>query len=144
MITFRVPLPPPSLRGNSRAHWSRKKKDADEYSERVWCAFNEQTGANCYDVWRNGRNTKPWKKARVHYEWRYAGVEPDHGNLGGHTKYLQDMLCMAPRGAAGRDRWYLGLVEDDRGITATYEAVKVKRRAEEAVVVTIECMEDGR
>lgn len=138
-VQFSVPLPPPSLRANSRAHWSRKKKDADEYSEDVFTDC-QALGARSTPVHAAKlRGILPMKAARVRYEWRHAGVAPDHGNLGGHTKYLQDILCMAPKNAKPTyKRWHLGLVEDDKGITAEYEAVKVKTKAEECVVITVE------
>lgn len=138
MITFTVPLPPPSLRANSRAHWATKKQDADAYSVLV--------GAWTYDSDINKKphyGTYPWEKAHVTYTWRSCGVQPDHGNLGGNTKYLQDILCMAPRSAAGRDRWYLGLCADDKGITASYVAEKCAKKADECVVVTIEEIREG-
>lgn len=130
-VEFSVPLPPPSLRANNRSHWARKKKAADSYSKDVYARFASILYCQCEDRgW-------PWLKARVRYEWRHAGVAPDHGNLGGNTKYLQDIICMAPKAKAGANRWYLGIVENDKGITAEYQAVKVKTKAEECVRVTI-------
>ncbi len=135
-LRFSCPLPPPALRANSRAHWARKKKDADEYSAVVVSAWGDWCLDSGFHV-----QPKPWKAADVHYEWRYAGVEPDHSNLGGHTKYLQDIICLAPKlsmeQAAKYKRWHLGLVENDKGIHATYEAVKVPKRDQECVEVII-------
>ena len=154
MIRFEVPLPPPSLRANSRAHWSKKKSDADEYSEDVYAYFVGSVGnlnpapsvmtmavygANVQYIARQMSEAGfPWSAAHVHYEWHHAGVAPDHGNLGGNTKYLQDILCMAPKNAKpGYKRWHLGIVEDDAGIVAAYEAVKCAKRADEKVIITI-------
>jgi hypothetical protein len=134
-VVFNVGLPPVSLRANSRAHYRRKKKDADEYS--VAIAADAE-----FQICRE-HTALPMKKARVRYVWHYAGVEPDHSNLGGHTKYLQDILCMAPKNAKpGYRRWHLGILEDDRGITAEYEAVKVAHRKDERVEITVEEVRD--
>lgn len=126
-IVFQVSLPPPSLRANSRSHWATKKKDADTYSAEVYWHYREQVG---YKV-------MGWKQARATFTWFSCGVQPDHSNLGGNTKYLQDILCMAPTTKAGKDRFYLGIVEDDAGITAEYTSVRVKKKAEECVLIEI-------
>lgn len=143
-IRFDVPLPPVSLRANSRAHWAKKKADADAYSEDVWTAWVEDWSESDSSV----ADSVPWDHADVTYVWYFAGVEPDHGNLGGNVKYLQDSICMAPKNYAGRDlaknRWYLGLVGDDRFIHATYQAVKVPHRTDERVEVTIRRRHEDR
>ena len=132
-IRFTVPLPPGALRSNSRAHWAAKKKAADAYSLYVIVS----------DWPRQGGGTPeqmgcPWKQAKVTYTWRYAGVRPDHSNLGGNTKHLQDIICMAPRNTDARyKRWHLGLVEDDAGITAEYRLEKVAHRHQEEVMIEI-------
>jgi hypothetical protein len=134
-VEFSVPLPPVSLRANSRAHWARKKKDADEYSLAVLGQFAPWSFYDPAQTW-------PWKAAKVHYLWQYCGVRPDHSNLGGHTKYLQDILCVAPnlspQQAEKYKRWHMGIVENDSGICASYSLYKVKHRDQERVVVTIE------
>ena len=140
-ITFTVPLPPPALRANTRAPWYVRKDAADMYSKVVmWAAgplySDAQACAHGYADYGY-----PWARATVHYEWRYAGVQPDLGNIPGNVKYLQDILCMAPKlspeQAEKYKRWHLGLVENDREITPTYEISKVATKAEEAVVVTL-------
>lgn len=123
VIEFTVPLPPVTLRANGRAHWRTKTRDADTYSVAVLLAWE-----SCEGIISPQRGVA-WKKATVTYRWRYAGVAPDLGNLGGNTKYLQDILCMAPKSKAGKNRWYLGLVEDDKGITPVYELEKVAHKS---------------
>lgn len=149
VVTLTVPLPPVSLRANSRAFWRLKKVDADVYSGSVLFAVRDHT-ANCYAFGCPlclERQPLRWPKAHVRYVWKYAGVEPDHSNLGGHTKYLQDILCVAPKlspkQAEKYHRWHLGIVENDRGITAEYEAVKVPHRRLEAISVTVRRGERG-
>ena len=141
-VTLTVPLPPPALRANNRTFWARKSKAANEYSEDVWWAWR---GQYC-GIIQHTFPDAPLDAANVHYEWRYAGVEPDHSNLGGHTKYLQDILCLAPKMSLERavkyTRTHLGLVADDKGIHATYEAVKVPKRHQECVVVTVTRRDD--
>lgn len=132
-ISFLVPLPPSALRPNRRApHWATRRKAADEYSEDVWCDAHV-SGAVC-DRWSL---KMPWLRARVTYTWRYAGVAPDIDNIAGALKALQDCLCVAPV-KASKDRWYLGLVENDQGIEATFKREKVARKADEGVYVEIE------
>lgn len=141
-IEFVVSLPPASLRANSRAHWATKKRDADSYSLRVVDDWLEHCQNDGFYV-----HSDVWQKAHVLYVWKYAGSPPDHGNLGGNTKYLQDILCCAPKlspkQAEKYKRWHLGLVEDDAGITAEYRAEKVARKDQECVEVTIRKMEDA-
>ena len=108
-IRFTVPLPPTALRSNARAHWAAKKKAADEYSLAVFAAYVAAPDAKKMLL------QKSWTKARVTYTWRYCGVAPDHSNLGGNTKYLQDIICRPPVNC-GTDRWYLGIIENDSGI----------------------------
>lgn len=147
-IRFSVPLPPVSLRANSRAHWATKKKDADDYSEAVFWEGRNQTlrWARCRPAnndfhLRDGtvllHPALPWEKAHVTYTWHYAGVEPDHANLGAHTKYLQDCLQVAPKNGAGANRYYLGIVENDRGIVAEYKLEKVPHRKDERVEIEV-------
>lgn len=132
-VEFTVALPPVSLRANARSHWRTKKADADRYSEYVHMDYYAS------NLWSSSAaaRTKPWSKAHVVYTWRYAGTAPDHGNLGGNTKVLQDCLQMAPANGAGANRYYLGLVENDSGLTCEYRMEKVAHRSEEGVVVTI-------
>lgn len=127
VIELRVPLPPVMLRSNGRAHYYKRNKAADTYSLLVFASVTRQVVPAA----------QRWKKARVTYTWCHAGVPPDHGNLGGNTKALQDVLCVAPAGSAGKNRWYLGFVEDDKGITAEYATKKVTKD-EECVLVRIE------
>ena len=136
-IEFTVPLPPVSLRANSRAHWSKKKRDADAYSEAVWRAAFYQDCSPVRLAIRADRQEVPWAAAHVVYTWHYCGVAPDHGNLGANTKYLQDILCMAPKSKAGKDRYYLGIVENDSGLTCEYHMEKVAKRTLENVHIKI-------
>lgn len=131
-IRLTVPLPPVSLRANSRSHWRRKNTNADDYSRAVYlCAYDA-----LQPVYRD--QNPPWDAADVHYEWHYASAEPDLGNIPGNVKVLQDILCMAPPTKAGANRFYLGLVDNDRHISPTYSMVKEARRAAERVVVTLQ------
>lgn len=158
-IVLSVPLPPVSLRANSRAHWSRKKKDADEYSNAVYDAWNWGEGSLKRDY--SGRtpvgviaedvirwldtpmpeDSCPWEKADVEFVWKYCGVAPDHSNLGGNTKYLLDIICVAPnlgpKQAAKYSRWHLGLIENDRNVTATYRMERVAHKADTGVLIHI-------
>ena len=131
-ITFDVPLPPTSLRANSRSHWALKKKHADVYSRAVW--------GWAMDALASVRGM-PWPAADVHYEWHYATTQPDEGNIPGNVKYLQDILCVAPvlpmEQAAVYKRTHLGIVENDRNVHPTYSMVKETRRAAQRVVVTV-------
>lgn len=133
VLEMTLPLPPVVLRANGRAHYMVKNRAADAYSLEVlgcfapWSFFAQRT-----------INPWPWLKAHVTYTWCYSGVRPDHGNLGGNTKYLQDILCMAPKSKAGKNRWYMGVIEDDKGIEANYLLYKVAHKADECVVVRIE------
>ena len=130
-IRFTVPLPPPSLRANSRAHWATKKRDADDYSEGIAWSMMSVRREGC-----------PWKRAAVHYDWHYCGNQPDPGNIPGNVKYLQDIICCAPATMAGRDRYYLGIVENDKHITPTYAMTQEKRRAAQRVEVVITRIEE--
>lgn len=136
VVSFAVPLPPRSLRANGRSHWAIRKRDADAYSLDVYRALLA-TG-----VQRLGQR---WRRARVTYVWCHAGVAPDHGNLGGNTKYLQDILCTAPKlppdQAKKYRRWHLGIIANDAGIEAVYRLRKVPSRKEERCEITIERLE---
>lgn len=112
-----------------------KGRDADRYSEDVLAAFS---GVVLPSEWPQPQR---WKKAHVTYTWCYAGVAPDHGNLGGNVKYLQDILCFAPRKAAV-NRWYMGICENDSGITAEYVLEDVKHRDAQCVIVQIVRIDD--
>lgn len=131
-IVFSVPLPPKSLRANARAHWAVKKEDADAYADVVAAYWR---GA------RAGQLPPPWERARVTYTWKHAGVTPDHSNLGGNTKHLQDILCVAPKlspqQAAKYRRWHLGIIENDSGIEAVFKSEKVAHKADECVEIEI-------
>jgi hypothetical protein len=137
-IRFLVPLPPKELRANSRALWPAKKRAADAYSGEVYWAFDQQVTDP--KLWPVGPPF-PWQRARVHYVWRYRGVEPDQGNIGASTKALQDVLCVAPKlgieQAKKYSRFHIGIVENDRGITATYETEHVDRRDQQGVYITL-------
>ena len=130
-VEFEVPLPPPQCRANSRSHWARRSAAALRYSESVYVAVARQGVAI---------PREPWKSANVTYTWHYCNGQPDRSNLGGHTKLLQDLLCMAPPSAT--KRYYLGIVEDDRHIWPTYQLVKVPHRINECVHVRIERREE--
>ena len=144
-ISFLVPHPPKALRPNRRAaHWATRAKAADEYSEvvvdqayfvSIWPKPELDTAIVTH------RKTLPWERARVTYTWRYAGVAPDIDNIAGALKCLQDTLCVAPppnkRSKDKRNRWYLGLIENDSGIEATFKREKVKHKADEGVLVEV-------
>ena len=133
-ITLMLPLPPKELRANNRANRWAKKRAADEYADAVAEAWQSQA-VRWVPV-------PPWARANVTYTWRYCGPEPDQGNIGASTKTLQDILCVAPKlgveQAAKYKRWHLGIVENDKGITATYATENVKHKRDEGVVVRIE------
>lgn len=132
-IVFTVPLPYPALRANSRSHWATRKKAADAYSMDV---MNGYWSAEFHP---HDHTSIPWDAALVTYTWRYAGAQPDHSNLGGNTKYLQDILCVAPRFAPGKyKRWHMGIVVNDREIEAVFKLEKVAHKADECVLVEIE------
>lgn len=137
-LAFLVPHPPSALRPNRRAaHWATRYKAADEYSEAVFVAWMERgDGPATWFKWA-ARTNGPYKAARVVYTWRHAGVAPDIDNIAGAIKVLQDCLCVAPA-KASEDRYYLGLIENDQGIEATFRRQKVSRRADEGVFVEIE------
>lgn len=135
-IVFSVPLPPTALRSNSRAHRWAKKKAADEYADAIQYALGcQRLVAAPRRLWN------PWTAARVTYTWKHAGVAPDHSNLGGNTKYLQDIICVAPKlspeQAAKYKRWHLGLIENDSGIEAVFKSEKVAHKADECVEIEI-------
>lgn len=138
VIRFSVPLPPPELRANSRAHWAKRKHAADEYSANVFYAFVSSLAAGLEP------NTAPvpWARARVRYTWHAAGVLPDQGNIGASTKALQDILCtaprLAPRVAMAYQRYHLGLVENDAGIEASYAVERCRHKADERVEIELE------
>ena len=134
-ITFFVPLPPPACRSNSRAFWAAKVKAKQAYSEAVYAAAVGTLSGRVGIALASA--VAPWQRARVTYTWRYCGVAPDLGNLGGNTKALQDILCMAPKTMQANGTTYLGLIEDDKGITPVYELEKVKHKTDEGVLVTI-------
>lgn len=136
-VTFCVGLPPKELRSNSRAFWAAKVKAKQAYSRAVWGWMVDAYGGDWTAYCRS------WKRARVTYTWRYAGVAPDAGNLGPNLKALQDILCQAPDTGklAVNNTTYLGLVEDDKGIEPVYKLEKVQRRAAEGVSIRIERLE---
>ena len=125
-IKFSVPLPPPQCLANSRAHWTRRSQAALRYSEAVYVEVARQG----VDIPR-----EPWPAADVSYVWHYCNGQPDRSNLGGHTKLLQDLLCMAP--PAATKRYYLGIVDDDKHIWPAYDLKKVPHRINERVEVRI-------
>ena len=130
-VEFEVPLPPASLRSNARAHWRKRKADADAYSEGVaWSMMSVR------------RDGCPWAAARVTYTWRYCGNKPDVSNVAGSTKHLQDIICMAPKNGAGKDRYYLGIVENDREIEPVYKLERVAHRDQQGVTIRIERREE--
>lgn len=133
VIEFMMPLPPPSLRSNSRAHWRTKVTAKQAYSRAVFVWYAEQP----YQFFAD-RFGFPWKAARVTYTWRHAGVAPDLGNIGPNVKALQDILCMAPKTRQANGTTYLGLIEDDKGIEPVYKLEKVARRAVEGILIQIE------
>ena len=144
-VWFMVPLPPACLRSNARTHWAKRKQAADAYSHEVESAVWDETRSQ-YPRSLRWNYVYPWAKAHVTYTWRYAGKKPDHSNLGGNTKYLQDILCMAPKlppaQAEVYKRWHLGLVEDDSGITAEFKLERVRHKRDECVLVVLG-REDG-
>ena len=146
-VTFTVPLPPRSLRDNASAHWGQRKKDADSYSMDVFASLHVHAGETwCRRFMKDNRTDRwPWARAHVTYVWKYASVAPDHSNLGRHTKYLQDIICMAPKlspeVAAKYKRYHLGIIENDSGIEAKYKLEKVAHRRDECVELTIERVE---
>jgi hypothetical protein len=131
-----------SLRGNSRAHWATKKRDADAYSEEVYFAYADPIDRETRIIAEWG-----WAHAAVTYTWCYAGAMPDLGNIPGNVKYLQDILCAAPvlgpKQTRKYRRWHLGLVENDRNIIPEYRLVKVQHRAEERVEITVTRISDS-
>ena len=141
-ITLMLPLPPPALRSNSRAFWAAKVKAKQAYSVEVWEAWLETDAALWRETGTYRMSDPAWKRARVTYTWRHCGVAPDLGNLGGNTKALQDILCMAPKTMQANGTTYLGLIEDDKGITPEYRLKKVKHRAEQGVEIVIERIAD--
>ena len=135
-ITFLCPLPPHGLRRNTQYRSPQALgRLKDEYSIdvvlAVWAAYG---GALL--------RWQPSVRGRVRYTWRYAGVRPDPGNVPGNVKYLQDILCVAPRlgsrQAARYKRWHLGLFEDDSELEAAYKLEKVRQKADEGVWVELE------
>ena len=154
-VEFAVPHPPNALRPNRRAaHWATRSKAADEYSEEVYAyAMGMAMGFNfggvmtsaVYGCKPDGLKLRggPWQRATVTYTWRYAGVAPDIDNIAGALKVLQDCLCMAPaNGKPGRNRYFLGLIENDSGIEATFKREKVAHKDQQCVLVQITKRED--
>ena len=151
IIRFTCPLPPKELRPNRRGnHWAGRYKAADAYSEAVYRAWGEDAmyrrdGRESVAA-LDGPGSTPWPSARVTYTWRYCGATPDLDNIAGALKVTQDTLCLAPRWHAGmkdeRNRYYLGIIENDAAIEAvTFRREKVAHRSEEVVEIVIERME---
>lgn len=131
VITFRVSLPPPELRGNSRAHHIVRNRAADAYSEAIYEAYADSSDWQGTPLWLM------LPAASVVYVWHYAGARPDIDNIARGVKVLQDTICGAPANG-GRNRWYLGLIDDDGAIEpVTFRRQKVAHRADEAIEITI-------
>lgn len=129
VIELTVPLPPTSLRSNSRSHWGQKVRDKVVYSRDVYAEWMCRA-----DRYRHALV----EKATVLYVWCHAGTTPDVANLGANLKALQDFLCMAPNtGKQRNDCYYLGIIGDDRNIRPLYRALKVEHRRDECVRVLI-------
>lgn len=130
-VAFVVPLPPRALRVNRArgAHWATRQRAAGPYSHAVYLAYLR--------AYPGGPPPAPrWETARGEFIWCHAGVAPDVDNVAGSLKVLIDAICCAPR-HAGQDRWYLGLLADDRGLVPTFGREKVAHRADEGIRVRL-------
>lgn len=154
-IELTCPLPPPSLRKNSRAGWRQRAEQARLYSWEV---------NQCYQAWLSETNDAlirlriraypgetvsgvvggpevfwlPWPRAIVAYEWRYCGAQPDQANIPANVAVLQDILCMAPDNGSQSKRCYLGICENDRDLIPSWSMKRVSHKSDECVVVIIE------
>jgi len=138
-VTFCVGLPPKELRSNSRAFWAVKVKAKQAYSEEVWDWWHKMTLETPPTTAL--LDSLPWKRARVTFNWKYAGAKPDLANIPANCKALLDCICMAPNtGLQKSSMTYLGLVENDREVMLNCTLEKVARRAQEGVQITIERM----
>lgn len=136
LLELIFPLPPASLRSNSRAHWARKMRDKVAYSRDVYASWMVKQ-----ERFEGGVIAS----ASVLYVWRFSGAVPDLANIGANLKALQDFLCFAPdNGRQRNDCHYLGIIRDDRQIRPIFRAMKVAKRSDECVQVLIaaETMED--
>ena len=150
-ISFTVPgLAPASWNGNSRVHWSKRHRDADEYGERVWLAGHRALYPGCrskapermfYD-WRNQQTVTgttasprvvfiPWTKAHLTLVQR-ACRPRDHDNFLASFKPGLDTLTT-------KGKRPLGIILDDTPECLSIEVrtERVKHKRDEAVVVTL-------
>ena len=78
-------MPPPELRGNSRAHWAKKYKLSQEWKERGFADGKLLMGK---------RDFKPMEKMRITYVFFKKG-RGDIGNFVSGMKYYEDGLVSA-------------------------------------------------
>lgn len=130
-IRFTVPLPPVAIRSNSRSHWAWRSRKKQAYSEDVYSAACESLDAR---VWMA---LEPLQRARVTFTWQACHL-PDQANVLSNCKALLDILCTAPKSTQTNNTYYLGLIEDDKGVEAIGRVEKVAHRHLEGVDVTIE------
>ena len=132
-ISFTVPgLAPASWSGNSRAHWSKRHRDADEYAERVVCAVLEQDGG----PFLIPMTEEPWPKAHLTLVQR--AIRPrDHDNFLASFKPGLDTLTT-------KGKRPLGIILDDTPECLSIEVrtERVKHKRDECIVVTLR-REDG-
>ena len=149
-ISFTVPgLAPASWSGNSRVHWSKRHRDADEYAERVWCAYWSDEG-----TWQEGGGPdegyysgpisvrhevcKASTWARAHLTLVQRAVRPrDHDNFLASFKAGLDSLTT-------KGKRPLGIILDDTPECLSIEVrtERVKHKRDECVLVTLR-REDG-
>ena len=127
-ITLEFPYqPPPELRGNSRAHWSKRNRAVKALREATYARFlgicvNEMAeGEGCALV--------PWPRARITYTSYWCGKPIDEDNLIIGCKPILDEIIT------------YGILADDSpkyldGIDVRY--VRVAHREDIRVVVEVE------
>ena len=155
-VSFTVPgLAPASWSGNSRAHWSKRHRDADEYAELVWLAghgalypgHRSKAPERLFYDWRNQQTVTgtavsprvvfiPWPRAHLTLVQR--AVRPrDHDNFLASFKPGLDTLTT-------KGKRPLGIILDDTPECLSIEVrtERVKHKRDECVVVTLR-REDG-
>ncbi len=109
-------MAPASYSGNSRSHWAQKYRDGHDYGETVYLIAKSASRE-----WGN------WERAHVTVT-QYACKPRDHDNFAASFKPGLDAIVKA------------GYIADDKPscIDLSLRAVKVNKRADERVEITIE------
>ena len=128
-INVTMPIPPPEIRGNSRAHWAKKAGKFKAYKITAFYTLREA-------MIKSGYSYKPVNKVEVHYQVFHCAKAIDHDNFIIGMKAFVDCLA-SPK--TDNDMAH-GLIPDDSPdhfTIGSIKYIKVKHRTEARVEIEI-------